>query len=257
MWCTDNFGNRIINEGEGLIYVQGDNKTQVPITRQEQNTRQTYYKDIYIVGFEYYNNDNIILSADGENVNIEPYTQGTSSANTSDIKLNINYKIYYNDGTIKENEGADIQLLTSTGKVSKTNKIKVSVKSASEPHKYKNKDIEDIIKIKDPSEYDLIKDEQIFNIPIYQYGYSKTIEISNLYFDVYNIPKEGISELNMYNISDYITNIKYNNLRSEGEYELISGNKLEDVYLELISYKFMNNNGLETNIIEENNSGYK
>jgi hypothetical protein len=80
------------------------------VNRAEQETRPIYYKDVYIVGFESSIDVENILNYNGETTTITPQDP---NANTYGVAGNINpinilYKIYYNDGTVKENNGVDI-----------------------------------------------------------------------------------------------------------------------------------------------------
>ena len=259
MDCIDVYGNRLRNHGEGSIFVQGDGNNV--INREEQETRNIYYKDVYIVGFESFSTLSNIIRTQGETTTI--VNEGTNNGQTygAEKDSNINhltttYKIYYNDGTILENKGADIQLLTSKGNLSKSNKITMKIGESQYPHKHSCGTVSGIIKIQEPSDRDLIKPEIKFNVDLLQYGYSKTIAINNLSFTVNDIPKEGIEELNNDIISELITNIKYTSIRSNNEIEIIEGKKLSDVYLKLISYTYTNNKGT-SNIIKANDTEFR
>ena len=249
--CTDVYGNILQNYGEGSLYVQGDGKTV--INRAEQETRNIYYKDVYIVGFESFANLTYPLSADGETSNIEPNIgdnlYGAASDNNVNT-LNVNYKIYYNDGTVLTNEGAQFNLLTSKGNISKTNKIKVKANKAQEPHKSKVDEITGVFKLVKTSERDLVKPEIKVNIDVMQYGYSKTTDIFDLTFKLKQIPKEGITLDNSV-LYDLVTDVKYKMLRSEGELEIIKADNLIDANLEIMSFNYIDNIKGDTDKIEQ------
>ena len=251
MKCIDIYGNILTNYGEGSIYVKGDGKTV--INRAEQETRDVYYKDVYIVGFSGFAHVNKVLSANGETTTITNVT-GYGSSKSSDTLLTTNYTIYYNDGTVQKNVGADVVLLTNTGKESKTNKIKLKVNKSEYPHKHECFTINGIFKIKNPNKRDLVKSEIPFNTKILQYGYSITTNIYNLSFELNNIIKEGHKELTNDIISNYIKNISYTLTRSAGEIEYISGNTLSDVNLKLVSYTYIDDYFGQINYILPNNT---
>ena len=129
MDCIDIYGNLLRNFGEGSIYVKGDGKSI--INRSEQETRNIYYKDVYIVGFESFTALTNVISQQGENTTIvNNGTNGNLYGAEKDDSINplqVNYKIYYNDGTVLENTGAAVHLLTAKGNISKTNKIKMKI----------------------------------------------------------------------------------------------------------------------------------
>ena len=258
MDCIDIYGNRLRNHGEGSMYIYGDGKNI--INREEQETRNIYYKDIYIVGFESFSTLSNIIMTQGETTTI--INEGTNDTYGADKNSNVNhlitkYKIYYNDGTILENKGADIQLLTTKGNLSKSNKITMKISESKYPHKHSCGTISGIIKIQKPNKRDLIKPEIKFNLELLQYGYAKTISINNLTFTVNDIPKEGIENLTTNIISDLITNIKYTSIRSNGEIETIEANTLNDAYLKIISYIYSDNNKGHINYIDENINNFR
>lgn len=250
MICCDVYGNRVINEGDGFVYV--DNKGTI-VNDKENNTRDIYYKDLFIVGFSYQFMPTSVVNMQGGTQQFSLTSQDNMSASQNIESNNIiyTYKIYYNDGTVLENEGADTTLLTSTGKASKTNKVKIKFNKANHSHKYLANHVNARIKFNKTHERDLLKPEQLIEIPIYQYGSSITTDIYNLTFNIIQLPKEGIEELNNTILNAYITDIQYTLTRTDGEVEVISANTLYDGHLEIISYKFMHNQYGQINYIPE------
>lgn len=239
MTCCDIYGNRLINGGEGFVYV---NDNTYIVNNKEQDTRELYYKDVFIVGFETQFTHPYIAPATANSNEYSLDLPGVSSAARADKSpVTYNYKIYYSDGTIMENEGANVVLLTPTGKESKSNKVKLKFGNAKYPHKYVAGYLRTKMKLERTNERDLVSPEQIFEVPVYQYGYSVTTSIYNLSFDVKPIPKEGIEELNRSTIGYYITNIHYTLTRSEGEVEEVSADNLYDAHLQITSVKFIHN----------------
>jgi hypothetical protein len=254
MKCVDIYGNILTNYGEGSVYVKGDGNNIV--NRAEYETRNIYYKDVYIVGFSGFATVNRVLSSNGETTTVV-HTNGYGASNTNELPLEINYTIYYNDGTILQNSGADITLLTNTGKESKTNKIKVKANKSEYPHKHVCATINGMFKIKNPNKRDLVKPEIPFKTDILQYGYSITTGIYNLTFKLKNMISEGYDELNNDIISDLIYDINYTLQRSEGEIENIIADNLSDANLKLISFEYIDDQYGMINSISENNSAIK
>lgn len=249
MVCCDIYGNRLTNEGDGFIYVDSSTSNyNVP----DYGTRDIYYKDVFIVGFKA-QFEPPVLSAYGENTNISLSSYGASSDNTNVI--NTKYVLYYSDGTVIENDGLSINLLTNKGNISKANKVKVKVGEATESHKYISTNIQAQIKINNPHERDIYNPIQTIEIPIKQYGYSVTEKIYNLTFTVNDIPSEGIEKLDIYTISEYITNIVYTQDRCNGETEIISSDNLIDAYLKISNFSYIDNTQGIIDNIRENKSG--
>lgn len=254
MTCMDIYGNKIVNTADGFIYVN-------PIKEDKQTDtveKSIYYKDVYIVGFESELINNYIMAADGETTYFT-YTDNNllGAGNDDNVQyLTINYKIYYNDGTVLENTGADIKLLNpATGNPARSNKVKIQLDESTYPHKHTNANIQTKFIINDTHERDLISPEIIQDVDVKQYGYSKTIRIYDFSFSVKNISSEGIEELTADILSEYITNIKYRQDRSEGETEVITGNTLQECNLIISDFTYIDKlNGI-TNTIQENNMG--
>ena len=254
MDCIDIYGNLLRNFGEGSIYVKGDGKSI--INRAEQETRNIYYKDVYIVGFESFTALTNVISQQGENTTIvNNGTNGNLYGAEKDDSINplqVNYKIYYNDGTVLENTGAAVHLLTAKGNISKTNKIKMKIGQSKYPHKHVCGKVSGLFKIQKTSPKDLITPEINFETDILQYGYAVTTSIYNMTFNLKDIPKEGYDNLSLDIISNLIKDINYTILRTNGEFELIQGDNLNDVYLKLISYTYIDNLKGNINYISEN-----
>ncbi|MBO6271992.1 hypothetical protein J6O48_04350 [bacterium] len=138
----DIYGNTVTNYSDGFIYVDTD-KINNKISYDMSN-RDIYYNDVYLVGFTYSLMNDYIMSADGETTTFAYIDNNILSSGTnakSNIQpLRINYKLYYNNGVIEENEGAEIFLLNK-GKKAKSNKVKISLKESEYPHKHINANI--------------------------------------------------------------------------------------------------------------------
>ena len=253
MTCCDIYGNRLINGGEGFIYV--NNNTYI-VNNKEQETRDIYYKDVFIVGFEAsFTPPYTAPEAGGGNEYSLDLPGVTSAVRADKSPVTYTYKIYYSDGTVLENEGADTVLLTATGKESKSNKVKMTFGKAKHSHKHVAGHLRTKMKFKKTHERDLVSPEQIFEVPVYQYGSSVTTRIYNLSFDVKPIPSEGIEELNRSTIGYYITNIHYMLTRSEGEVEEVTADNLYDAHLQITNIKFIHNQYGIIDNIPENNGG--
>ncbi len=253
MICCDVYGNRVINEADGFVYVD---KGEDTVGKFETGTRDIYYKDVFIVGFESQFSPLNTLSTYGETVIYNMNETGASTDNSNNVS--VKYKIYYSDGTIVEQEGCTCNLLTQKGNVSKTNKVKFTAKEATESHKSKIGELQCMLTIDKKSDRDLIQHEQIHSLSIKQYGTSVTTNIYNLMFDVKDLPKEGLDSIEEYVIRDYIHNIRYTLERSGGEIEEISSEKFEDSMLKIKDFKILHNQrGIITDYISENNSGRK
>lgn len=252
MICCDVYGNRVVNEADGFVYVDSTNNET--IDKCETGTRDIYYKDVFIVGFESYFSPTNTLSTYGETVTYTMNETGAPSSSDSN-NISVKYKIYYSDGTIVEQEGCTCNLLTQKGNVSKTNKVGFTAKEATESHKSKIGELKCKLTIDKKSDRDIIQHEQIHALPIKQYGTSVTTNIYNLMFDVKDLPKEGLDSLEEYVIRDYIHNIRYTLERSGGETEEISVEKFEDSMLKIKDFKILHNQrGMITDYIEENKS---
>jgi len=103
MWVTDVYGNRLINYAGGFIYV--DENEDYVYNRQEEGTRPIYYRDVYIVGVMLHANAPHIMSADGEETT---FTYNLTGADTDTNQVDVQYTIFYNDGTVQKNEGANV-----------------------------------------------------------------------------------------------------------------------------------------------------
>lgn len=254
MTVTDIYGNALTNYADGFIYV--DQNEDDVYNRGEEETREIYYKDVYIIGFDQQVMMPYIMSADGESLTIT--TNGTGADESDDTQhLYINYKIYYNDGTVLENEGATVQLLSNTGKKARGNKVNISVEEADFPHKEAVRQINGMFVIKNTNPRDLIEPQQTFNTDVYQYGYSKTVQIYNFKFDTIDLPAEGIEELKEYIIRDLVTNISYTMLRSEGEIEEVTAETLSEANLVIYNYRLLSNKQGNVNSVEPNYDGIK
>ena len=253
MICCDIYGNRVINEADGFIYIDKGEET---IGKFETGTRDIYYKDVFIVGFESQFSPLNTLSTYGETVTYNMNETGAS--NESENNVSVKYKIYYSDGTVAEQEGCTCNLLTQKGNVSKTNKVRFTAQEATELHKSKIGELQCKLYIDKKSDRDLIQHEQIHSLPIKQYGTSITNNTYNLTFDVKDFPKEGLDNIKEYVIRDYIHNIKYTLERSGGEIEEISSENFEDSMLKIKEFKILHNQrGIVTDYISENKSGRK
>lgn len=254
MTVTDIYGNALTNNADGFMFV--DLNEDSVYNRAEMNTRNIYYRDVYIIGFSASINAMHTMSANGETAS---FTNNQTGADTKSevYPLDINYVIYYNDGTILYNEGASINLLSKTGKKARGNKVKVTLPEAVEPHKSVQAQIQAQITFDKTNERDLIQSDIIEDIDIYQYGYSKTVQIYDLKFSVNDLPSDGIEQLEEYIIRDYITNISYTNVRSEGEIETINASNLNDANLVIKQFTLIDKKkGLLTSV-EPNYNGRK
>lgn len=177
MICCDVYGNRVINEADGFVYIDanGSNNT---VGKFEEGTRDIMYKEVFIVGFDVQFSPLNTLSTYGETVTYTISETGSSNENTNNISFK--YKIYYSDGTVVENEGCNCNLLTQKGNVSKTNKVKFTVKEATESHKSKVGELQCKLTIDKKSDRDIIQHEQIHTLDIKQYGTSITTNIYDL-----------------------------------------------------------------------------
>ena len=239
MTCCDIYGNRIINEGEGFIYV--NNNTYI-VNDKEQGTRDIEYRDVFLVASEFIPTPAYTVPTNGGgNTFTTDNTDVQSAVRADKSPVTYTYKLYYSDGTVLENEGADVVLLTSTGRESKTNKVKLTFNKAKHAHKHIAGNLRAKMKILKTHELDLVQNEQIFNIPVYQYGYSITTSIYNLSFNVKPIPREGLELINKSTINYYITDIHYTLTRSEGEIEDVYADNLYDAHLQITQVKFIHN----------------
>ena len=213
MICCDVYGNRVINEADGFVYVDanGSNNTA---GKFEEGTRDIMYKEVFIVGFDVQFSPLNTLSTYGETATYTISETGSSNENTNNISLK--YKIYYSDGTVVENKGCNCNLLTQKGNVSKTNKVKFTAKGATESHKSKVGELQCKLTIDKKSDRDIIQHEQIHTLDIKQYGTSITTNIYDLSFNIKDIPSEGLDNIEEYIIRNYIKDIKYTLIRSEG-----------------------------------------
>ena len=245
MWVTDVYGNRLINYAGGFIYV--DENEDYVYNRQEEGTRPIYYRDVYIVGVMLHANAPHIMSADGEDTT---FTYNLTGGDTDTNQVDVQYTIFYNDGTVQKNEGANVQLLTMTGKKARGNKVKISLSPSEQAHKSVAAEINGYIEFNSVNERDLVKGNQEFVADVYQYGYSKTTDIYDFTFDVNDIPAEGTS-MESYVIEEYITNVHYTMKRSEGEIEEINADSLQSANLKIVNVKFIDKySGLVTAISE-------
>lgn len=254
MICCDVYGNRVINEADGFVYVDADGSNNT-VGKLEEGTRNIMYKDVFIVGFDVQFSPLNTLSTYGETATYTISETGSSNENTNNISFK--YKIYYSDGTIVENEGCNCNLLTQKGNVSKTNKVKFTVKEATESHKSKVGELQCKLTIDKKSDKDIIQHEQIHTLDIKQYGTSITTNIYDLSFNVKDIPSEGLDNIEEYIIRDYIKDIKYTLIRSEGEIEYIESPTFENSMLKIKDFKIIHNQRGITNNIPENKSGRK
>lgn len=255
MICCDVYGNRVINEADGFVYVDanGSNNT---VGKFEEGTRDIMYnKEVFIVGFDVQFSPLNTLSTYGETATYTISETGSSNENTNNISFK--YKIYYSDGTVVENEGCNCNLLTQKGNVSKTNKVKFTVKEATESHKSKVGELQCKLTIDKKSDRDIIQHEQIHTLDIKQYGTSITTNIYDLSFNIKDIPSEGLDNIEEYIIRDYIKDIKYTLIRSEGEIEQIKSPTFENSMLKIKDFKIIHNQRGITNNIPENKSGRK
>lgn len=254
MICCDVYGNRVINEADGFVYVDanGSNNT---VGKFEEGTRDIMYKEVFIVGFDVQFSPLNTLSTYGETATYTISETGSSNENTNNISFN--YKIYYSDGTVVENEGCNCNLLTQKGNVSKTNKVKFTAKEATESHKSKVGELQCKLTIDKKSDRDIIQHEQIHTLDIKQYGTSITTNIYDLSFNIKDIPSEGLDNIKEYIIRDYIKDIKYTLIRSEGEIEQIKSPTFENSMLKIKGFKIIHNQRGITNNIPENKSGRK
>lgn len=254
MTVTDIYGNALTNPADGFIYV--DQNEDDIYNRGEEETRNIYYKDVYIIGFDQQVGMRYTMSADGETITVTNNETGSDdSGNTQ--QLEISYKIYYNDGTVLENEGANIQLLSQTGKKARGNKVNITVPPAEFPHKEQVRQINGMFIIKNTNPRDLISAQQTFDADVYQYGYSKTVQIYNFMFDTIDLPADGIEELQEYIIRDLVTNVSYTLKRSEGEIEEINADTLSEANLIISNYRLLSNKQGNVNSVEPNYSGRK
>lgn len=254
MICCDVYGNRVINEADGFVYVDADGSNNT-VGKLEEGTRNIMYKDVFIVGFDVQFSPLNTLSTYGETAT---YTiSETSSSNENANNISFKYKIYYSDGTVVENEGCNCNLLTQKGNISKTNKVKFTVKEATESHKSKVGELQCKLTIDKKSDRDIIQHEQIHTLDIKQYGTSITTNIYDLSFNVKDIPSEGLDNIEEYIIRDYIKDIKYTLIRSEGEIEQIELPTFENSMLKIKDFKIIHNQRGITNNIPENKSGRK
>lgn len=255
--CMDIYGNTVTNYSDGFIYVDTD-KTNNKISYDMSN-RDIYYNDVYLVGFTYSLMNDYIMSADGETTTfayIDNNILSTGANTKSNIQpLRINYKLYYNNGVIEENEGAEIFLLNK-GKKAKSNKVKISLKESEYPHKHINANIQAKLNILKTHKRDLVKPDQLITFDIQQYGYSKTIRIYDLNYSIKPLPKGGIT-LTKEILYNYITNISYTIERSEGEIETINGKTLQECNLQICNFTYIDKILGKTNIIAENVSENK
>lgn len=254
MICCDVYGNRVINEADGFVYVDADGSNNT-VGKLEEGTRNIMYKDVFIVGFDVQFSPLNTLSTYGETATYTISETGSSNENTNNISFK--YKIYYSNGTIVENEGCNCNLLTQKGNVSKTNKVKFTVKEATESHKSKVGELQCKLTIDKKSDRDIIQHEQIHTLDIKQYGTSITTNIYDLSFNVKDIPSEGLDNIEEYIIRDYIKDIKYTLIRSEGEIEYIESPTFENSMLKIKDFKIIHNQRGITNNIPENKSGRK
>lgn len=252
MICCDVYGNRVINEADGFVYVDAGNYT---VNKFEEGTRDIIYKDVFIVGFEAQFSPLNTLSTGGETATYTISETGSSNADTNNISCK--YKIYYSDGTIVENEGCSCNLLTQKGNISKSNKVKFTVKEATKSHKSKVGELQCKLTIDKKSDRDIIQHEQIHTLDITQYGTSITTNIYDLSFNVKDIPSEGLNNIEEYIIRDYIKDIKYTLIRSEGEIEQVESLTFENSMLKIKDFKIIHNQRGITNDIPENKSGRK
>lgn len=254
MICCDVYGNRVINEADGFVYVDADGSNNT-VGKLEEGTRNIMYKDVFIVGFDVQFSPLNTLSTYGETATYTISETGSSNENTNNISFK--YKIYYSDGTVIENEGCNCNLLTQKGNVSKTNKVKFTVKEATESHKSKVGELQCKLTIDKKSDRDIIQHEQIHTLDIKQYGTSITTNIYDLSFNVKDIPSEGLDNIEEYIIRDYIKDIKYTLIRSKGEIEQIESPTFENSMLKIKDFKIIHNQRGITNNIPENKSGRK
>lgn len=254
MICCDVYGNRVINEADGFVYVDanGSNNTA---GKFEEGTRDIMYKEVFIVGFDVQFSPLNTLSTYGETATYTISETGSSNENTNNISLK--YKIYYSDGTVVENKGCNCNLLTQKGNVSKTNKVKFTAKGATESHKSKVGELQCKLTIDKKSDRDIIQHEQIHTLDIKQYGTSITTNIYDLSFNIKDIPSEGLDNIEEYIIRNYIKDIKYTLIRSEGEIEQIKSPTFENSMLKIKDFKIIHNQRGITNNIPENKSGRK
>ena len=254
MICCDVYVNRVINEADGFVYVDanGSNNTA---GKFEEGTRDIMYKEVFIVGFDVQFSPLNTLSTYGETATYTISETGSSNENTNNISLK--YKIYYSDGTVVENKGCNCNLLTQKGNVSKTNKVKFTAKGATESHKSKVGELQCKLTIDKKSDRDIIQHEQIHTLDIKQYGTSITTNIYDLSFNIKDIPSEGLDNIEEYIIRNYIKDIKYTLIRSEGEIEQIKSPTFENSMLKIKDFKIIHNQRGITNNIPENKSGRK
>ena len=252
MTVTDIYGNALTNYADGFMFVD-QNEDEV-LNRGEEETRDIYYKDVYIIGFDAMVGMRYTMASGGETIVI---TNSGTGSDRQEQQLEISYRIYYNDGTVLENEGADVQLLSKSGKKARGNKVKVTVSEAEHPHKSVVDSVEGMFILKETNERDLIDPQQMFSVDVQQYGYSKTIAIYNFKFEVDDLPEDGIEEIKEYIIRDLVKNVSYTQTRSEGEIENITADSLPEANLIIKSFRLLSNKEGQVSSVQPNYNGRK
>lgn len=263
--AMDVFGNKVINKGSGILYVQ---KPKRKISKRKSKVLRTLPKKsiqpisinigetdpknpVYKASF----NNEQIISADGETVTLY-INDGTYSApknnKTTLYPINIpNYAIYYSDGTVLYNQGAKVTLVDDTGNDIKDNKIKIKFNKSNTEHKDVVKNIN--VKLEPVYKKDCIQPKNI-HIPIKQYGFVKTTKIYGLKFSLHDIEQCGMDEINKQILSDMIYNISYNMDRSDGSTEHITADNMYESNLKIKDVQFISIQGIMNNI-SENTTG--
>ena len=261
---TDIYGNRSINSGSGLLYIQTPSKTYVKRKKLTEYNIPKYDNRILDINISETSDVqlygatkpvNSIIAADGETVTVY-LNDGHSykSSKTSGMMYPINiptYTIYYSNGMVIKNKGAKFTLLDEDGNTLKDNKVKLKIPKAKQGHKH----IVKTFKLKLQSQYNMEKDivqDKIIDIPIMQYGNIKTTQIYNLQFSLHNVESCGVDDLNNEYWDSMIYNVSYDMKRSDNSIEHITGNNLDGVNLIITNYKFISSKYGYTNSIDEN-----
>lgn len=260
----DCFGNTVNNHGEGLLYVQNTDKTYVHRPDNEKLSIETPVKAIVAITFNeqldkptvYGATINNItpISAYGETCTVYLNDGNTilpKSGNT--YPLNVNYTIYYSDGTKSYNKGAKLTLLDNNDTAVKNNKAKVKFGKAAQSHKHIAKTYKIKVETHSNRKYDMVT-SNIIDVPVMQYGFDITTKIYNLRFLLYDVLQCGTDEINNEFLSYMIHDISYDMERLSGDIEHITGNSLNDCNLEIMTFKYIGKSGISY-MIPENTTG--
>lgn len=262
----DIYGNNIINNGSGILYVQKPKKKiakriakvkrilpdmpvmPMSISIGESDPKESIYGKSNI-------NRKQVVAADGETVTVY-IDNGTFSApknnKTTLYPINIpSYAIYYSNGTVLYNKGAKLSLLDDNGNEIKDNKVKIKFNKSSQEHKHTVKNIK--VKVVPTYKSDSIN-AQYINIPIKQYGSVKTTKIYGLRFLLHDIEQRGMAEINYQILNDLIYNISYNMERTDGSIEHIKEDNMYNANLKIKDVQFISLSG-KSNSISANKTG--